>query len=140
MQFQEEKRDLFSVDDSYYLAHCISADYKMSAGIAKIFEQEFNLKKSFKKIPPNALKVPNCILIGRIFNLITKEKYWHKPTYETLAGALQKMKKLTIEKNITKIAMPRIGCGLDKLRWERVREIIREVFRDNEVEILVCYL
>ena len=27
MQYREEVRDLFSVSDDYYLAHCISADF-----------------------------------------------------------------------------------------------------------------
>jgi hypothetical protein len=36
--------------------------------------------------------------------------------------------------------MPKIGSGLDKLQWPRVREIIQEVFINfDEAEILVCY-
>ena len=41
---------------------------------------------------------------------------------------------------ITKLAMPCIGCGLDKLKWEKVREIIKEIFEDMDIEILICYL
>lgn len=33
--------------------------------------------------------------------------------------------------------MPKIGCGLDKLDWTAVREIIREMFADTDIEILV---
>ena len=29
MKYKEEKRDLFSVPEDYYLAHCISADFGM---------------------------------------------------------------------------------------------------------------
>ena len=29
MTLQEQKRDLFNVDESYYPAHCISADFKL---------------------------------------------------------------------------------------------------------------
>ncbi len=46
-----------------------------------------------------------------------------------------------IEFNKTKyLAMPKIGCGLDKLQWSKVREIICDVFKDVDIEILVCYL
>ena len=31
MFYKEEKRDLFSVSDSYYLVQCISADFAMGA-------------------------------------------------------------------------------------------------------------
>lgn len=43
MTYKEEKRDLFTVDDSYYLAHCISADFKLGAGIAVEFDRHFDL-------------------------------------------------------------------------------------------------
>ena len=39
---------------------------------------------------------------------------------------------------IRKVAMPLIGCGLDKLKWEQVSAIIREVFADTDMDILVC--
>ena len=39
MIYKEEQRDLFSVSPDYYLVHCISADFKMGAGIAKKFTE-----------------------------------------------------------------------------------------------------
>ena len=36
--------------------------------------------------------------------------------------------------------MPKIGCGHEGLEWERVKEIIEEVFEDTDIEILVCSL
>lgn len=46
MTYKEEKRDLFRVDTDYYLAHCISADFALGAGIAK----EFNTGITFRII------------------------------------------------------------------------------------------
>lgn len=39
---------------------------------------------------------------------------------------------------VTKLAMPKIGCGLDILEWNKVSEIIKDVFKDTDIEILVC--
>jgi len=50
------------------------------------------------------------------------------------------MRRLIINNNIKFIAMPKIGCGLDRLQWGMVREIITEVFNDLDIEILVCHL
>lgn len=36
--------------------------------------------------------------------------------------------------------MPRIGCGLDRLEWDRVKEIIYEVCQDLELSVTVYYL
>ena len=43
-----------------------------------------------------------------------------------------------MKNGINKIAMPMIGCGLDKLNWDKVSQIIKETFKDTDIEILVC--
>lgn len=50
------------------------------------------------------------------------------------------MKSFLIEYGITKLAMPKIGCELDRLEWEKVKNIIKEVFADVDIEIVVRYL
>lgn len=52
--------------------------------------------------------------------------------------ALEMMKRVCKANNINKVAMPRIGCGLDRLEWDKVSEIIQDVFKDTNIEILVC--
>ena len=145
MEFREEKRDLFSVPDDYYLAHCISADFAMGKGIAVEFNRRFDMKNKLKAHYPDYLdqwqrekKRSGCILAGRMFNLITKERYFQKPTYETLRGALECMKALCVQKGVRRAAMPVIGCGLDRLAWEQVSAVIQDVFSDTGIEILVC--
>lgn len=36
--YKEIKSDLFDLDKSYSLAHCVSQDFKMGKGIAKLFK------------------------------------------------------------------------------------------------------
>lgn len=145
MEFREEKRDLFSVPEDYYLAHCISADFAMGKGIVVEFNRRFDMKNKLKAHYPDYLdqwqkekKSSGCVLAGRVFNLITKERYFQKPTYETMWGALECMKALCAQKDIRRVAMPAIGCGLDRLEWEKVSAVIRDVFAGTDVEILVC--
>ena len=88
----------------------------MSLGIAKTFRANFGrvnqLEKQCKKVGQVAiLKVD-----GRyIYNLITKEKYNGKPTYDTLKQSLIKMKEHMVSKGVKEVSMPKIGCGLDLL-------------------------
>ena len=82
----------------------------------------------------------DCILEDRVFNLITKPQYWSKPTYTSIRNALLSMKDMCKGHKVTKVAMPVIGCGLDRLEWDKVSEIIKEVFDDMDIEILVCKL
>ena len=39
MTVKEVQQDLFTVPQWYYLAHCISGDYALGAGIAKTFNE-----------------------------------------------------------------------------------------------------
>ena len=142
MIYKEEKRDLFSVPDDYYLAHCISADFALGRGIAVEFNEKFDMRqKLIQKYKINNWNGKGkCLSDGKIFNLVTKEKYWNKPTYTTLKQSLECMREamLFFDGMVTKLAMPKIGCGLDRLEWSKVSENIKEVFKDTDVEILVC--
>ena len=142
MKLFVEKGDLFSVDEKYYFAHCISSDYAMGAGIAVAFQKKFRIRGVLMELP-NEIRhgYPDCIFTGnKVFNLITKKLYWNKPTYESLRLSLEEMKYLVEIEEIKYIAMPKIGCGLDRLQWGKVREIIEDIFKDVDVEILVKYL
>ena len=137
MEYSEQAQDLFAVPESYSLAHCISADAEMGAGIAKAFASRFPELSILKEAAPEN-KVGSCIRVGRVLNLITKEKYWQKPTYESVESALQSMLSVCKAEGIKKVAMPRIGSGLDKLDWPKVSALIQKVFTGSGVEILVC--
>jgi len=145
MLYKEEVCDLFSVSEDYYLAHCISADFGMGKGIVIEFNKRFNMKNKLQSKYPDYINEwhsrgykGDCILEGHVLNLITKERYFHKPTYQSMRAALEVMRKICEDKEIFKIAMPIIGCGLDKLLWDQVSEIIKDVFSDTDTEILVC--
>lgn len=75
-----------------------------------------------------------------VFYLVTKERYYNRPTYETLKSSLVKMKEIMEANGLRDLAMPRIGCGLDGLEWSRVKGIIEEVFRQSNVNIRIYYI
>lgn len=145
MTITTDYRDLFTVGPEYHLVHCISADFAMGAGIAVEFNRRFDMKNKLRKLYPNYESKHcnnsfkgDCILIENTLNLITKKNYWHKPTYQTLEEALIVCRDICVANNISKIAMPLIGCGLDKLIWDKVSTIIENVFGDTSIDILVC--
>ena len=72
-----------------------------------------------------------------IYNLVTKEKYHEKPTMTDLRKSLLQMRKHMQEKGVEGVAMPRIGCGLDLLDWQRVRRLLEEVFENSCINIVI---
>jgi hypothetical protein len=73
-----------------------------------------------------------------ILGLVTKEHYYNKPTLDNMRTALKSLhdRLNTVyyycddQPLLTEIMMPHIGCGLDKLNWEDVKEIIFEELHD----------
>ena len=67
-----------------------------------------------------------------ILGLVTKERYYDKPTLDTMRTAIQELRKYLKriwfcgddDDMLIEVMMPHIGCGLDKLRWDDVKEII----------------
>lgn len=75
-----------------------------------------------------------------IYYLITKERFSHKPTYNTLRSSLEAMKAHCQENKVMRLSMPRIGCGLDKLDWLKVSDLITQVFSDSTMTVTVYTL
>ena len=137
----EEKRDLFSLDyrNEFSLCHCVSSDLAMGKGIAVLFRNTFG---GIEKLRIQNPTVGGCCSLPsermKIYYLITKPKYWNKPTYESLRDSLQCMRDDLVRSGIRRLGMPRIGCGLDGLEWSKVKDIIESVFKGTEIDIVVC--
>ena len=142
MYILERRGDVFSAEDEgVFFAHCISADFALGAGIAVEFNRRFDMRNKLRKRFPNGAPSNSCcIKIDNVLNLVTKKQYWEKPTEQSLGISLMAMAKLCRHHGVKNIAMPRIGCGIDGLQWERVREIISKVFANDDISITVFYL
>ena len=153
MIIKELPKDLFPVSKDYALVHCISADFKLGAGIARKFDELFNARQKLFNVFPGSwiprwdktqerFRGGSIILFSdyTFFNLVTKRNYWDKPTLTTIENALIWMKKQCENHYITKLVMPKIGCGMDRQNWSDVKSIIERVFADMDIEIVVCNL
>ncbi len=141
MVYNEEVRDLFTVDKDYALAHCISGDFALGAGIATCFAKmgvRNSLKTMYRTGKIGDALITTCSDWKCEINLVTKERAFEKPTLGTLRQSLASLNSYVRSVGLKKIAMPKIGCGLDRLKWEDVSVLIKEVFEDTDVEILVC--
>lgn len=118
--------------------------------LVKIFtwekESQQNLRRDFRvdelvaqNIKTGGLAFLHC---GNqfIYYLVTKAASHLKPSMSTLQSSLTELKQHCLENDIKRLAMPMIGCGLDQLDWEQVKEMLNLVFCDTEVRITVYKL
>ncbi|NXX12098.1 OARD1 deacetylase, partial [Podargus strigoides] len=135
------KGDLFSCPQTDSLAHCISEDCRMGAGVAVLFKKKFG---GVQELLDQQKKTGEVAVLQRddryIYYLITKKKVSHKPTYEDMRKSLEAMKNHCLNNGVTDISMPKIGCGLDRLDWNKVSAILGEVFEDTDINITVYSL
>ncbi|XP_051912820.1 ADP-ribose glycohydrolase OARD1 [Hippocampus zosterae] len=133
--------DLFSCPTDEALAHCISEDCRMGAGIAVTFKQKF---RGLEELMGQKKLVGQCAVLKRgkrfVYYLMTKKKVSQRPTYDNLRQSLEDMRVHCIQNGVTRISMPRIGCGLDRLKWERVSEMLEEIFEPVDISVTVYSL
>ena len=128
-----EEGDLFTQDATWSLAHCVSTDFVMGAGIATVFKtkygrvgdllaQKVGIGEVATLLDKHATPPPP--LLGKhppIFYLVTKEKYWHKPTLKAMEQSLTALAKACVKHNVDHLA------SLDKLNWSSVEKLIKQI-------------
>ncbi|GCB63224.1 hypothetical protein scyTo_0013175 [Scyliorhinus torazame] len=135
------KGDLFSCPEKDALAHCISEDCEMEAGIAVLFKKKYGCVEELQN---QKKKTGEAAVLQKdqryIYYLITKKMASDKPTYDDLQSSLRVMKDHCLSSGVSSISMPKIGCGLDNLEWDKVSAIIQEVFKDTNTTVTVYSL
>ncbi|XP_044312611.1 ADP-ribose glycohydrolase OARD1 isoform X1 [Drosophila rhopaloa] len=130
--------DLFSAPKDYSLAHCVGADLAMGAGIAVQFKKVYGKVDELKAQQAGSGDVAVLKDDQRyIYYLVTKSQSWGKPTYESLQASLEQMREHMRHNNVDKLAIPRIGCGIDGLEWDKVSGVLEYVFGQEPLEIVV---
>lgn len=133
------------MDRGVYIAHCVSGDFSLGAGLAKKIDEKYDMRYQLFRTYPfeegsNTGYVGKALLIGDVFNLVTKEHRYDKVNLDDLRATLDDMLNQCEDKGIRKLAMPRIGTGHDHLDWNDVSELIEQVFFDSDVEVFICEL
>jgi len=138
--FEEKEGDLFKCPASFSLAHCVSADLVMGRCIAREFSKRYGGKKELKEQGPEVGGTVYLKNQGRmIYYLVTKKRFFQKPTGGALLSTLVDLRQKMKEHGIRELAIPKIGCGLDRLNWEDVKKMICDVFALSDAHI-VAYL
>lgn len=132
--------DLFEAKTN--LGHCISADARLGKGIAKLFRAKFGGDSFVARIKELNKGVGDCaaVLAGDryVYNLVTKNLYHEKPTYDTLRASLRAMRAHMESNGVKSVALPHgFGCGLDGLSWPAVLRILEEEFDDSAIAVSI---
>lgn len=140
-KIKEKVMDLFAVHPTYSIAHCISADFKMCKGLSVHIKNKFGdaSPQLSNLIPRVGEAIPINIGSRIIYYLITKQKYFDKPTHKNIKTALQNLHKTMKHLHDHKLAIPTLTSGLEKRNWSITKQIIYSEFKNSNIELLICY-
>lgn len=126
------------------IVHCVSADFEMGVGVAKTLADLIpslrpNLRKQFP-LPKNISELEPFTAVWEeddkcIYNLVTKYRYFNKPTLDTLRVAIMTLSSLLERKykdaDEIRISMPMIASGCDKIHWCKTEKLLTELLSDK---------
>jgi len=120
--------DLFKSTNS--LVHCVSATMTMGLGIAVEFKRRFGRVDELlaqRKQVGQVAWIHDPKHDRYVFYLITKTHHWQKPTLKAMRKCLSELHTICETLGVRHLDMPRIGCGLDRLKWPQVEFLIQEI-------------
>lgn len=157
MELSIIKKDITEFDEEIAFCQCISADTAMGAGVAVAFNKKFPDMKLKTKLRLRSTSIQDRLgsvsiynnkeRNQTVYNMITKLHYWDKAVtmpkgkyLNNLRNCLEFVRDDMVRTNKKTLAMPKIGCGLDRCGWKDVEQVIKDVFNDTDIKIMVCVL
>ncbi|KAK3920889.1 Retrovirus-related Pol polyprotein from transposon 412 [Frankliniella fusca] len=123
------------------IVHAVSHDGKFGKGLARQLEQEFQLREDFLKEKERGF--PGYVALQRgnriIVNLITKSRYFHKPTSTDIEQAFLLLRDWLEANHISEWCLPELGCGLDQLESSLLLQMLVKVFGHTDMTLVMYH-
>lgn len=136
MNYSESKQDIFKLDKKYYIVHALSSKYGCFGELSKKLNNLYNIENELNLIGNHTC--PDCLKISNTYSLIVKTKNTIQPKYEDVEKALLLLKEDVMKSGIKYLAFPKICCGKDKLEWNKIKIMIFNIFKNEDINILIC--
>ena len=140
-KFCFSQSNILSTNTSF--AYCGSSDLANYTGLAAAVSRRYPAVQNLHKVtltrpPPGSLIACYDHSTNKfIYNLVTKRKFFHRSSYDTLQMSLLAMKRHMERHNITEIGLPRLGNGYDKLHWPTVFSLLYQIFFNSNIKIVI---
>jgi len=129
---------------SQALVNAVNCQGVMGKGIALAFKESFPRNfETYKRACDNgSMKIGEVLLVeekGKIIvNFPTKDSWRKKSTYDFISQGLESLAKAMVDKKITSISIPPLGCGNGGLDWNKVEALILATFEKmDNIEVVI---
>lgn len=133
--------NIFRAPSHYVIAHAISADLKLGAGIARQIQNRFQVREQIRN---QRHLVGDAVYTTHnprgIYNLVTKWRFFNKPHYADIERALIALRDDMMARRLSHLAVPEIACGLDGCYLPIIIRMIEKIFRNTGIQISMYHL
>lgn len=136
------KGDIFS-SPAQVLVNTVNTVGVMGKGVALEFKKRYpEMFKSYERVcDKKQLEVGKLMLwkgAEKWVLMFPTKKHWRNPSkMEYIEAGLKKFTDTYIEKGITSIAFPRLGCGNGGLDWEEVRPLMERYLKRLSIPVYI---
>ena len=139
--------------DAAHVLHCVSARAELGAGFARQVSTDECSRAELQRVRALAIGFAvdgDCDSVrpgvvwsprsgdARLGHLVTKRTADHLPRIEVVIAAFAAALEALQDSPLRVIHMPRIGCGLDRLSWDRLAPRLRRVLsRHDDLHVVV---
>lgn len=125
------------------LVNAVNCEGFMGKGIAYQFKEQFpkNNKYYIMACNKNKFHIGDILFFeedGKIIaNFPTKNKWREKSQYSHIEFGLETLRNGIIERHLSSIAIPPLGCGNGGLDWNIVKQMIKKSLGNLDIQILL---
>lgn len=134
--------DIFS-SPAQVIVNTVNTVGVMGKGIALEFKNRYpNMFETYKKVcEKHQLSVGKLMLVYEpdhwILLFPTKQNWRYPSKLEYIESGLIKFTQTYVEKNISSIAFPKLGCGNGELEWEQVKVLMEKYLKPLPIDIYI---
>uniref|UniRef100_A0A2S2PM62 O-acetyl-ADP-ribose deacetylase n=1 Tax=Schizaphis graminum TaxID=13262 RepID=A0A2S2PM62_SCHGA len=133
---KEVNGSLIEGPTEYHVVSKISRYYDFMSGINYELKQKYGNNKTLT-LSKSVGDVNYYVNNNRHIIFLTKNKNKQRVTYERIYLTLLNLKILCDGNSLNKLAMNKLGFN-DRLEWPQARDMIRYVFRNTDIDIIIC--
>lgn len=123
-------------DNNKIILMCISTDRELTERYQKDIQGNFDILTKIKDKELNLNEIIQIEVRNKTFLILNyKQHFWETIRYEDIFNSIMELKTYLIKNKINQINMPKLGNSYDKLKWSKIRMILRFIFKQTQITI-----
>jgi hypothetical protein len=137
------KGDIVTAKEAWKF-HFVSGDFKRGAGVAKDLAAKFGPVRLDKdRYDVGVIKTQRMSTGAALINGVSKRRFFHRMSRNPekfladIVTLFASLREYCLAKDITRLAMVRVGAGLDRVNWRWTQAKLLDMFADLDIELVV---